>query len=430
MSLFGTSGIRRIADEGLVQLALKVGLVAGGIYPDVVVGCDTRTSGGAIKHALLSGLLSAGSRCCDAGMVSLPTLAYAARGYHAGAMITASHNPPEYNGIKLINSDGSAFDSRQQGQIEKAVVAGAFAASRWQDIDGGSAYDGAVAEHIDGIIRACPGPLKLRVVVDGGCGAASLVTPALLRRLGCEVAALNCYPSGFFPRPVEPTEGNLGSLMSAVREFGADLGIAHDGDADRMMAVDDKGRFISGDRLLVLFARHMRAKDVVTTVDASMAVEEDGFRVTRTKVGDNYISQELKQGGDFGGEPSGSWVFPAFSLCPDGVYAAVRIAAVAAGDRLSRLVDDIPHYPLLRGAASSRGVDMIQLDKRLADLNPQSASDVDGTRLDFGDGWVLVRPSGTEPKIRVTAEAKSKARLRRIYDGAMKAIEKCGGKRL
>ncbi len=429
MSLFGTSGIRRIADEGLAQLALEVGLVAGGIYPDVVVGCDTRTSGGAIKHALLSGLLSAGSRCCDAGMVSLPTLAYAARGYHAGAMITASHNPPEYNGIKLINPDGSAFDSRQQGQIEKVVAAGAFAASRWQDIDGGSAYDGAVAEHIEGIIQDSPAPLKLRVVVDGGCGAASLVTPALLRRLGCEVAALNCYPSGFFPRPVEPTEANLGSLMGAVREFGADLGIAHDGDADRMMAVDDKGRFISGDRLLVLFARDMAAEDVVTTVDASMAVEEAGFSVTRTKVGDNYISRELKQGGDFGGEPSGSWVFPAFSLCPDGIYAAVRIAAIAAGGRLSQLVDDIPHYPLLRGTASSRGVDMAQLDKRLADMNPQSVSNIDGARLDFGDGWVLVRASGTEPKIRVTAEAKNKARLRQIYDSAMKAIEDCGGKR-
>lgn len=428
--MFGTSGIRRIADEELVQLALKVGLVAGGIYPDVVVGCDTRTSGGAVKHALLSGLLSAGSRCSDAGMVPLPTLAYAARGYHAGAMITASHNPPEYNGIKLINSDGSAFDSRQQGQIEKAVADGSFAASRWQDIDDGGAYDDAVTEHIEGIIRDSPAPLKLRVVVDGGCGAASLVTPALLRRLGCEVAALNCYPSGFFPRPVEPTEANLGGLMSAVREFGADLGIAHDGDADRMMAVDDRGRFISGDRLLVLFARHMGAREVVTTVDASMAVEQAGFSVTRTRVGDNYISQELKQGGDFGGEPSGSWVFPAFSLCPDGIYAAVRVAAVAAGDRLSRLVDDIPHYPLLRGAASSRGVDMIQLEKRLADMNPQAVSDVDGTRLDFGDGWVLVRPSGTEPKIRVTAEAKSKARLRRIYEDAMKAIEKCGGKRL
>jgi len=123
-------------------------------------------------------------------------------------------------------------------------------------------------------------------------------------------------------------------------------------------------------------------------------------------------------------------VFPAFSLCPDGIYAAVRVAAIAAGDRLSRLADDIPHYPLLRGAASSWGVDMTQLDKRLAEMNPQAVSDVDGTRLDFGDGWVLVRPSGTEPKIRITAEAKSKARLRRIYEDAMKAIEGCGGKRL
>jgi len=396
MRLFGTSGIRRVVDEDLLQLALNVGLVVGGVYPRVVVGCDTRTS-----------------------------LAYAATEFDAGAMITASHNPPEYNGIKLINPDGSAFDSRQQKQIEEAVLAESFAVAPWEKIDSGGAYNGAVEEHINGIIRSFPAALKLRVVVDGGCGAASLVTPELLRRLGCEVVALNCYPSGFFPRRVEPTEANLGDLMQAVTEFGADLGIAHDGDADRMMAVDDKGRFIAGDRLLVLFARELGAKEVVTTVDASMSIDEAGFRVARTRVGDTYVSEELKGGGDFGGEPSGSWVFPGFSLCPDGIYAAARIAAIASRDKLSRLVDDIPRYPLLRGSVGSQGVAMSELEKRLLAMKPTSVSDIDGTRLDFGDGWLLIRASGTEPKIRVTVEAKSEARVRQLYDSALGAIKDC-----
>ena len=425
MQLFGTSGIRRLADEELIQLALKVGLVVGEACPSVAVGCDTRTSSQAMKHALLSGLLSVGSKCCDVGVVPLPTLAYAAREFGAGAMITASHNPPEYNGIKLVNPDGSAFDSQQRKQIEEAVLAESFTAASWEKIESGGALSKAIEEHIAGILQSFPTPLKLKVVVDSGCGAASLVTPELLRKLGCEVVALNCYPSGFFPRHVEPTEANLGDLMQATREFGADLGIAHDGDADRMMAVDDKGRFVAGDRLLVLFAREVGAKDVVTTVDASMSIDEAGFKVARTRVGDTYVSEELRKGGDFGGEPSGSWIFPDISLCPDGIYAAAQIAAIASREKLSRLVDDIPRYPLLRGSVGSQGVVMSELEKRLSSLKPLSVTNIDGTRLDFEDGWLLIRVSGTEPKIRVTAEAKSEARVRQLYDSALGAIKDC-----
>lgn len=425
MRLFGTSGIRRLADEKLIQLALKVGLVVGEAYPSVAVGCDTRTSSQAVKHALLSGLLSAGSRCCDVGVVPLPTLAYAAREFDAGAMITASHNPPEYNGIKLVNPDGSAFDSHQRKQIEEAVLAESFTAASWEEIKSGGAHNGVVEEHIAGILQNFPAPLKRKVVVDSGCGAASRVTPWLLRKLDCEVVAMNCYPSGFFPRNVEPTEDNLGDLMQAVKELGADLGIAHDGDADRMMAVDDEGRFIDGDRLLALFAQEVGAKKVVTTIDASMTIDELGFKVARTKVGDIYVSEGLKGGGDFGGEPSGSWIFPKFSLCPDGIYAAAQITAIAGHDKLSRLVDNIPQYPILRGSINSRGVVMSELEERLSVMKPLLMSDIDGTRLDFGDGWLLIRASGTEPKIRVTAEAKSEARARQLYDNALGAIKDC-----
>ena len=425
MQLFGTSGIRRVADKDLIQLALKIGLAVGKVYASIVVGCDTRTSSQAVKHALVSGLLFAGSRCYDAEVIPLPTLAYAAKKFDAGAMITASHNPPEYNGIKLLNPDGSAFDSYQRKQIEEIVLDDSFGVAPWDEIKGSSIYNGVIGEHIVGILQNFPAGLKLKVIVDSGCGAASLVTPSLLRKLGCEVVALNCYPSGFFPHDIEPTETNLGDLMQATKEFGADLGIAHDGDADRMMAVDDRGRFIPGDRLLALFAREVGAKEVVTTIDASMSIDEMGFKVTRTRVGDTYVSEKLKKGGDFGGEPSGNWIFPDISLCPDGIYAAAQVVTIASHQKLSQLVDNIPYYPVLRGSIISEGVVMSRLEQRLLTMKPLSVSNIDGIKLNFEDGWLLIRASGTEPKIRVTAEAKSERRVHQLYDSGLRLIKEC-----
>jgi len=280
-------------------------------------------------------------------------------------------------------------------------------------------------------LRSFPDELKVRVVVDAGCGAASKVTPHLLERLGCEVITLNCYHSGFFPRGSEPVEANLQELCRTVRESGAAVGIAHDGDADRMMAVDERGRFISGDRLLVL-AQAVEAGEVVTTLDASMVIETLGFRVRRTRIGDTWVSEELKKGGDFGGETSGAWIFPAVSLCPDGIYAAAQIASIASRRRLSELADAIPVYPLRRGSTESNGVDISRLESRLKALEPVSISNMDGMKLDFDDGWLLVRPSGTEPKIRLTAEARTEARMQELFSKGLQAVEgsvKTGGRR-
>jgi len=425
MYLFGTSGIRRIVDKGFIQLTLKVGLAVGEIYDSVVVGSDTRTSSSALKHALISGVLASGASCFDGGVLPTPTLALVARKFRVGVMITASHNPPEYNGIKLLNPDGSAFDAVQRGEIEELVLGDLVAAAPWSGIRNVSVLSGAVEEHVKRILRDFPKGLGLKVVVDSGCGAACHITPYLLTKLGCDVITLNCYPSGFFPRSAEPTERSLKDLIRATRELGADLGIAHDGDADRMMAVDERGRFISGDKLLVLLARDLRAKEIVTTVDTSMGIDEMGFKVTRTRVGDTYVSQELRKGGDFGGEPSGSWVFPGLSLCPDGIYAAARLVAMANRQRLSRLIDEIPSYPMLRGSVSGDGVEIPQLASKLEAMKPLSVTTLDGIKLTFDDGWLLVRPSGTEPKMRVTVEARGQARGRRLYDEAVKTIRDC-----
>ncbi len=422
MKLFGSSGIRAVFDRDLLALSFRVGLVVGRNHGSVVVGTDTRTSGDAMKHAVVSGLLAAGARCRDAGITPTPTLAFITREFDAGVMITASHNPPEYNGIKLLNPDGSSFDSLQQVQIEEAVSDESFEVTRWEDIKHSDTYSGAIDNHIDSILPGFPQQLNLRVVVDAGCGAASEVTPRLLERLGCEVVALNCYPSGFFPRGIEPTEDNLQELCRVVTESGASVGIAHDGDADRMMAVDDRGRFISGDRLLAIFAKGLGVKEVVTTLDASMAIEEMGFNVRRTKIGDTWVSEELRNGGDFGGETSGSWIFPVISLCPDGIYAAAQVAALASQQKLSELVDAVPVYPLLRGSVASDGVAMSRLESNLMAMEPLSVSNTDGFKMNFKDGWLLVRASGTEPKIRLTAEAKTEERVRQLYDSGLAAV--------
>lgn len=427
MQLFGTSGIRGIANKDLIQLAQKVGLAVGNVYSHVVIGSDTRTSSEAMKHAFTSGLLTAGSSGYDAGVIPTPTLALAARKFDAGTMITASHNPPEYNGIKLLNPNGSAFDSHQRQQIENLVLSDSSNVVPWDEIESSSLYSGAIEQHIQRILQDFPARPKLKVVVDCGCGAASVITPYLLREMGCSVVALNCFPSGFFPRPIEPTESNLGDLMKATKELGADLGIAHDGDADRMITVDDRGNFVPGDKLLVIFAQALPAKEVVTTVDASMAIDKRGFTLTRTRVGDTYVSEELSKGGDFGGEPSGSWIFPRISLCPDGIYAAALVVAIASQQKLSQLVDSIPSYPLLRGSISSNGIIVTKLESQLMAMKPLTVSTIDGIKLNFKEGWLLIRASGTEPKIRLTAEAKSEVQARQLYNDGIKAIKECIG---
>jgi phosphoglucosamine mutase len=285
-------------------------------------------------------------------------------------------------------------------------------------------YPQAVEGHMERVLGGFPEKVRVKAVVDCGCGAASVITPQLLKRMGADVVALNCHTSGFPPRGIEPNDENLKDLAKVTRGLSADLGIAHDGDADRMMVIDDEGRFVPGDKLLAIFSREMGARKVITNADASMAIEELGFEVVRTRVGDAFVSQELKGGGDFGGEPSGSWVFPAISYCPDGIYAAAKITQIASRAKLSRLVDELPSYFVLRGSVPGEGSVMADLEQRLRHLKPVSVNTIDGVGLVFEDGWLLVRASGTEPKVRITAEAKSEGRAEELYREGERALKR------
>jgi phosphoglucosamine mutase len=255
--------------------------------------------------------------------------------------------------------------------------------------------------------------------------APRIITPFLLEKMGCEVARINCYPDTSPPRGAEPFEANLGHLMRATRELSADLGIAHDIDADRMMVIDDRGQFIPGDKLLAIFARVLGFKEIVTTIDASMLIDEIGLQVYRTRVGDVYVSRELKERGSFGGEPSGSWIFPWLSFCPDGIAAAAQVAAIASRYPLSELVDALPQYPIIRGSTSIDGVSMSELEEALRDKISFSLCKTDGLKFNCDDGWILVRRSGTEPKIRVTIEVKNEQKLRQLYNLTIQCIETC-----
>jgi len=408
---FGSSGIRGIANKEITpQIALDLGLAIGSLYPEVVVGRDPRIAGEMIENAVTAGLLSSGSKVVRIGMVPTPTLALASKGHGCGIMVTASHNPAEYIGIKVFK-DGMSFDTEQQQKIEEILMTGTFRYANW-DRTGSVRNPGtAIDDHI-GLILQNTSNACLKVVVDCGCGAASVITPYVLREMGCEVITLNSQPDGHFPaREPEPVDETLGLLKSTVRAAGADLGIAHDGDADRMMAVDDQGNFVKGDKMLAFFAIREAKKAIAVPVDASKVIDDllAGMKIARTKVGDVYVAEELKKiKGEFGGEPSGAWIFPRISLCPDGIYAAARLVEIVEKEgELSRLLDSIPEYPVKRGAYLCRDKEraMIKITQELKGLG--EINTLDGIKADLEDGWILVRPSGTEPKIRITVESSN-----------------------
>ena len=423
MSLFGSSGIRRVADQELLYLSVKVGLSLGRKYKSVVIGSDTRSSSESVKFALVSGLLAGGCRAYDAGIIPTPTLAFAARDFNAGIMVTASHNPPEYNGLKLWNPDGSAFDITQRNQIDEDIQNNSLTTSVWEKMQQVKYYKEAIEKHMSYILEYFSRSLlDLKVVVDCNCGAASLITPRLLTEMGCEVIAINSYNSSFFPHKIEPVAENLTGLAEIVQASHASLGIAHDGDADRMVAIDRKGRYVPGDKLLAIFARNIKPGKLVTTIDTSMALDELNCKIVRTKVGDAFVSEELKKDGQFGGEPAGSWIFPEISYCPDGIYAAAQLAQICRDYDLTELVDALPSYPIMRGSIENVSISLEEQERKLRTLNPLLVDKTDGIKLIFKDGWLLIRPSGTEPKVRLTVETKNLTSTEMLYNTAVRML--------
>lgn len=414
---FGSSGIRAVFGRELVGCALALGSVLGGEAGTVLVGHDTRTTSPALAHALAAGVLSRGARVVATGLVPTPAVGFSVQDEALGCMVTASHNPPEYNGVKVFSSGGAALPRCRQDEISKrlAEMAGhdpGSIPSRFGRVTRADILPDYVGRIADGV--RCE--RSVRVILDCGGGAGSVASPAILKGIGAEVRALNCTPTGRFPRPSEPSGETLPYIGELVRRWGADGAIAHDGDADRMVAWDRRGRIIPGDTLLVLFAKYLGARRVVTTVDASMVVEECA-EVVRTPVGDSYVSEALLARGDFGGEPSGAWIFPRHSLCPDGPYAAALFCEMLSEWDVAAEVDALPRYPIFRKSVPcTRAGDVVRA--------LGAAVPTDGIRVERDSGWYLIRASGTEPKVRVTAEGKTAEAARSLLEEGLEQVER------
>jgi len=394
--LFGSSGIRRKFGEELLLLALRTGSALAAHAPDILIGMDTRTTSPILSHLVISGILGSGGKAYSCGIAPTPSVAYAGRNMKAACVITASHNPEEYNGFKLFNPDGSSFTKQQQVEFEELIKQ-----DHWTDwMNQGSlvSFD-ALPEHRKAILDQVHIAREISVVLDCGNGAGCLLTPELLVSLGIRPVCLNCNPSGHFSRPSEPLEENLPYIRDILKATGSRCAVVHDGDADRMMAWDNRGRYISGDHLLMLYAQYLDARHVVTTTDASMIIEEIA-EVHRTPVGDAFVSEELLSWGDFGGEPSGAWIFPRISYCPDGPFAAALFCEIASEWDVAEELDKMPSYPVMR--------ESVACDTAREILTALGADNpTDGIRLADENGWCLVRASGTEPKIRITAEGRT-----------------------
>lgn len=424
--LFGTDGVRGLANRDLTaEIALDLSVAAARVLGDVgafaghrpvaVVGRDTRASGEFLEAAVVAGLASAGVDVILLGVVPTPAVAYLVNSMDAdlGVMLSASHNPMPDNGIKFFNRGGLKLDDEIENAIEARL------SEPWDrpigDQVGRVRIDqGAMTAYEKHLLGSLPNNLAgLKIVVDCANGAASVIAPEVLRSAGAEVIAIHASPDG-----ININDGcgstHLEDLAAAVLEHGADAGIAHDGDADRCLAIDELGQIVDGDHILAILAMSMRdagrlvENTVVSTVMANLgfkiAMREANISVVETGVGDRYVLEEMRANGFvLGGEQSGHIVMSDFATTGDGLLTALHLLARVAqtGRSLGQLATAVTKLPQV--LINVEGVDRTRLEGCIAvDEAVAQATSALGDR-----GRVLLRPSGTEPVIRVMVEAPS-----------------------
>ncbi|WP_457620276.1 phosphoglucosamine mutase [Methanopyrus sp.] len=430
--LFGTFGVRGVVGEDLTEdVARRLGLAFGtylGGDAEVLVGGDTRTSTDTLKDALISGLTAAGCDVVDVGVAPTPAVQYLvdAQGFDAGAVVTASHNPPEFNGIKLLGPDGCGLSRKDEEEIEEIYFEENVDRASWDRVGNRVSAPDLLLDFEEAVLDYV-GDFNgrgLRVVVDAANGAGSLITPRLLSELGVEVISVNAHPDGRFPgREPEPSEENLETTMNMVRAAGADLGLAHDGDADRLILITGDGEFVPGDYSLAIVAAWAldegKGSQVVTPVSSSMCVqrvvEDRGGEVIWTKVGEPVVVEELKRAEDpaLGGEENGGIIYPDFHLSRNGIITALLVCKLVAEEgSLDDLLSEVPKYYLHKTGVECPDELKSKVMERVESLvegeELEDVLTIDGVKLFYEDGWVLVRPSGTEPLIRVFGEARDR----------------------
>ncbi|CAM3324174.1 phosphoglucosamine mutase [Paracoccus aminovorans] len=441
--LFGTDGVRGRANTHpmTAEMALRLGAAAGRYFRRqgedhhrVVIGKDTRLSGYMLENALTAGLTSTGMNVLLLGPVPTPAVGFLTRSMRAdvGIMISASHNPAHDNGIKFFGPDGFKLSDEAEAEIE-SIVAGEIQPAQPQNIGRAKRIDDGRGRYVEYAKTTFPAGQRLeglKVVVDCANGAAYRAAPDVLWELGAEVIPLGVSPNG---HNINDGVGSThpDTCARAVLEHGADIGISLDGDADRVMIIDEKGQVADGDQIMALLAGRwaeqgrLRGGALVATVMSNLGLERflqgRGLRLERTAVGDRYVVERMRgQGFNLGGEQSGHIVMTDYATTGDGLIAGLQFLAAMAdsGRQASDLVAQFEPVPqMLKNVRYAQGADPLSVDAVKAEIARAEA------RLD-GQGRVLIRKSGTEPLIRVMAEAEDEAVLREVVDGIVAAVER------
>ena len=445
--LFGTNGIRGVAITTIdSDFACNIGSSVASLFErsTVLIGRDGRSSSPMLSEGVIAGILAHGNDVFDCGLITTPGLQFLVRisGGKAGLMVTASHNPPEYNGFKVVDTDGVEVARDKEVKIEQSF------AKRLKPLGkktGQTIYPPAALEPYLTSLRthisekkAVDGPT---VVVDAGNGVAALTTPELLRRIGCRVVTINDNIDGTFPgRLSEPRPENLGPLAATVREEKAALGVAHDGDGDRAIFVDEKGNIHSGDKSLTLIEdevlRKNRLSKVVTPVNTSMSVAEVAKKrhgkLILTPVGSiNVARTMIRERAILGGEENGGIFYAPHQPVRDGAMATVLILNSILDNKLplSQLMGRLPSYFMAKEKRAcpdkKKSEAMRKLRRKLGKLVTNT---MDGVRVDLKNrGWFLVRASGTEPLIRIYVEGKTEADVKRLMNEYMPLFDQTIG---
>ena len=423
--LFGTNGVRGIVNEDMTSdLALQMGKAIGTVMGGTIaIATDTRASADMIKMAVSSGMMSAGVNVVDLGVLPTPAIQYYVKTHDnvkGGVMITASHNPPEFNGIKCISFDGTEASRKEEEEIE-AHYFKELPCVQWNSIGNMDRINGAGEEYVDAILSNVDAEAirkaGLKVCLDCANGAAYETTPLILKRLNVKAITINCNPQGESPgRPSEPTEENLGDLISLTKSTGSDLGIAHDGDADRCVFITNGGDFVSGDKSLALLSKYVLSKKkglVVTPVSSSSLVEEivkgSGGTVEYTAVGSPIVARRMiTTGAVFGGEENGGLIFPEQQYCRDGgMTVAKMLECVVKQGPLKKQISKFPVYHTVKKKIECPNEMKKQVLEHIANESAEAKIDrTDGMKIVFDEGWILARPSGTEPIFRIFSESK------------------------
>ena len=447
MRLFGTNGIREVVGEKFTTgFVTRVSDAIASLMPtgsSIAVGWDGRTSSPAFAQIVAASFVLAGHRVTELGLLPTPAIQYnlPRLGADLGVVVTASHNPPEFNGLKCIASDGLEATREFEEKIEAATEEGATSPVPFDRV-GELVHDpGGGRRYLDGIRGQVDVPRIVRrrfsIVLDCGNGASVPTSPALARSLGCRVKTMNAHVDGTFPGHLsEPTPANLVDLERTVPAAGAEFGVAHDGDADRAVFVDATGRYVPGEEMLTLLARDAVERHpgstVVVPVSASQSVEDAirpfGGTVVYTRIGSPTVTHEMQaRRAVFGGEDNGGHIFPGLHYARDGAMtlAAVLDLLARRESDLVSLLRELPHYAVVKEKVACPVALREKVVARLVErftTDSEKLVTLDGVKAYRPGGWVLLRPSGTEPLFRVFAESKDADRARALADEGLAAV--------